>query len=73
MTPGSKRTAENRLGLLRRAGYLRRLEVVRVADHLLRADRQARRLTERQLRHGPGVRHVRGEPAGLAPAARTGC
>src|ERR671932_275797 len=88
---GSKRTAENRLGLLRRAGYLRRvetwwrgllvvaptergraarpdlclgtpetvestplkhrLEVVRVADHLPRADRQARWLTERQLRH----------------------
>ena len=88
---GSKRTAENRLGELRRAGYLRRvetwwrgplvvavtergraarpdlclgtpelvestrlkhrLEVVRVADHLLRADRQARWLTERQLRH----------------------
>ena len=28
-----------------------RLEVVRVADHLLRSDRQARWLTERQLRH----------------------
>ena len=28
-----------------------RLEVVRVADHLLRADQQARWLTERQLRH----------------------
>ena len=28
-----------------------RLEVVRAADHLLRADRQARWLTERQLRH----------------------
>ena len=28
-----------------------RLEVVAVADHLLRADRQARWLTERQLRH----------------------
>ena len=27
------------------------LEVVRVADHLLRTDRQARWLTERQLRH----------------------
>jgi hypothetical protein len=78
---GSKRTAENRLGLLRRAGYLRRvetwwrgplvvvpaergraarpdvclgtpelvestrlkhrLEVVRVADHLLRLDARA--------------------------------
>jgi hypothetical protein len=88
---GSKRTTENRLGELRRAGYLRRvetwwrgplvvaatergraarpdlclgtpelvettrlkhrLEVVRVADHLLRSDRQARWLTERQLRH----------------------
>jgi len=88
---GSKRRAENRLGLLRRAGYLRRvetwwrgplvvapmergraarpdiclgtpetvestrlkhrLEVVCVANHLLRADPQARWLTERQLRH----------------------
>ena len=28
-----------------------RLEMVRIADHLLRADRQARWLTERQLRH----------------------
>jgi hypothetical protein len=87
---GSKRTAENRLGLLRRAGCLRRIEtwwrgplvvatergravrpdfclgtpelvettrlkhrlgVVGVADHLLRSDRQARWLTEQQLRH----------------------
>jgi hypothetical protein len=87
----SQRTAENRLGLLRRAGYLRRvetwwrgplvvaptergrtarpdvclgtpelvestrlkhrLEVVRVADQVLRSDQQARWLTERQLRH----------------------
>ena len=86
--------AENCLGELRRAGYLRRgetwwrgplvvaatergraarpdlclgtpelaestrlkhrLEVVRVADHVLRADRQARWLTERQLRHAQG-------------------
>ena len=108
---GSKRTAENRLGLLRRAGYLRRvetwwrgllvvaptergraarpdlclgtpelaestrlkhrLEVVRVADHLPRADAQAGSPSD--SRGTPRCATRARRPGGPGAGARTGC